>query len=74
MSKTQIQTGSDSPYNAGYSYLFWRGPEGSYRADGKYGQYSIIMPDKNAVIAINSFNTGDENILDYVWEYIYPKL
>ena len=74
VSKTQIQTGSDSPYNAGYSYLFWRGPEGSYRADGKYGQYSIIMPDKNAVIAINSFNTGDENILDYVWEYIYPKL
>lgn len=74
VSKTQILTGADSPYNAEYSYLFWKGPNGSYRADGKYGQYSIIMPDKNAVVAINSFNTGGENILDHVWEYIYPKL
>lgn len=72
--KAQISTGTESPFNEKYSYLFWMGPNNSYRADGMFGQYSIIMPDKNAVVAINSFNTGDENILDYVWKYIYPLI
>lgn len=72
--KAQIKTGIESPYNAEYSYLFWKGPNNSYRADGKYGQYSIIMPDKNAVVAINAYNTSKDNILDYVWKYIYPLI
>ena len=73
-SKAQIKTGEESPYNSEYSYLFWMGPNNSYRADGMFGQYSIIMPDKNAVVAINAYNRGSENILDYVWEYIYPLI
>ena len=32
-----------------YGYLFWRGEYNSYRADGKYSQISMILPDKNAV-------------------------
>lgn len=71
-SKSQIETNSKSLYNTDYGYLFWMGPNNSYRADGKFGQYSIILPDKNAVVAINAYNTGKEDILDYVWEYIYP--
>ena len=50
------------------------GPNNSYRADGKFGQYSIIMPDKNGVVAINAYNTGQQNILDYVWKFIYPLI
>lgn len=72
--KCQIKTGMNSPHIEEYGYLFWRGPNNSYRADGKYGQYSIIMPDKNAVVAINSFNTGKDDILDYVWKWLYPTL
>ena len=74
VSKTQIKTGQVSPYNSEYSYLFWMGPNNSYRADGKFGQYSIIMPDKNGVVAINAYNTGQQNILDYVWKFIYPLI
>ena len=33
-----------------YGYLFWRGECGSYRADGKYSQLSIVLPEKQAVI------------------------
>lgn len=74
VSKAQIQTGEDLVYNKEYSYLFWLGPDGSYRADGKYGQYSIIFPDKNAVIALNAYNLGKENILDYLWEHVVPRI
>ena len=30
------------------------------RADGKYGQYCIVVPKKNAVVAINSMQIEDE--------------
>lgn len=34
----------------GYGYLFWLGEYHSYRADGKYCQLSVILPDKQAVV------------------------
>jgi len=35
-----------------YGYLFWRGAYHSFRADGKYGQLSVIVPEKNAVVTV----------------------
>ena len=35
----------------GYGYLFWAGERNTFRADGKYHQYSILMRDKNAVVS-----------------------
>ncbi len=48
-SRKQVENGAE-----GYGYLFWRGPHQSFRADGKYGQYAIILPEENAVIAVNA--------------------
>ena len=33
-----------------YGYLFWIGKDGSYRADGKYCQLSMVLPEKDSVI------------------------
>ncbi len=75
VSKKLIDTGKEADYKKGYSYLFWLSPFGGYRADGRYGQYSIIFPEKNAVVAINAFNTDDnDSILPYVWEKLYPEI
>lgn len=35
-----------------YGYLFWRGAFHSFRADGKYGQLSVILPERNAVVTV----------------------
>lgn len=52
--------GSDPEGAVGYGYQVWRcRREGSYRADGSYGQYSIVVPDKRAVVTI----TGHRNSL-----------
>jgi CubicO group peptidase (beta-lactamase class C family) len=59
---------------AGYGYQFWRNSFGGYRADGMYGQYGIILPDKEAVIAVNAFNRTKEDILEYIWEYVVKYL
>lgn len=75
VSKKKIDTGKEGEDREGYSYQFWMSAHASYRADGKYGQYSIICPKKNAVIAINAYNTREEDsILDYVWKYLYPAI
>lgn len=43
-----------------YGYLFWTMPDGAFRADGRCGQYCIVMPNKNAVVAINSMQNENE--------------
>lgn len=58
----------------GYGYLFWGGPHGSFRADGKYGQYSIIMRDKNAVVTVVAESRATHRLLDAVYACIYPQL
>lgn len=50
----------DSEIGTDYGYLFWIMPDGMFRADGKYGQYCIVVPKKNAVVAINSMQIEDE--------------
>src|SRR5690606_40385869 len=48
----QISTGADNGnWNFGYGYQFWRSPVG-FRADGSLGQYSFVLPEYDAVLAI----------------------
>lgn len=58
-----------------YAYLFWNMPDGMYRVDGKYGQYCIVMPKQNAVIAVNSMQIEHEkDVLRAVVRNIIPQL
>ncbi len=58
----------------GYGYLFWGGEKGSFRADGKYGQFTILLRDKNAVITIVAESRKADQLLHAVFEYLYPQL
>lgn len=58
----------------GYSFLFWNGQHASYRASGKYGQYSIVMEDKNAVLAIQAESVRHAEFMDLFWNEVYPNL
>ncbi len=55
-----ISDQGDDEIGRHYGYLFWTMPDGAFRADGKYGQYCIVLPHKNAVVAINSMQIEDE--------------
>lgn len=56
----------------GYCYQMWRCRNNAYRGDGAFGQYIIVMPDQDAVIAITS-ETGDmQGILNMVWKHLLP--
>jgi len=54
----------------GYGYQFWRcSPEGAYRGDGMFGQYCIVLPNENIVIAATS-NGDMQQVLDLFWDLI----
>ena len=44
----------DPDWSQGYGFQFWRCVPGFYRADGAYGQFCIVMPQYDAVLAITS--------------------
>lgn len=61
---------------AGYGFYFWLNHEveGSYRCYGREGQFVIILPEKNAVIATQSMNSDVQPILNTVWKHILPQI
>lgn len=58
----------------GYCYQFWRCRNNAFRGDGAFGQYIIVLPEKDAVIAITSETQNMQGILDLVWEYLLPAM
>ena len=66
----------DSESNKGYGYQLWlcSYPE-AYRADGMYGQFCIVFPDKEAVITVTSHQENNANdILRAIYKDIIPYL
>ena len=63
-----------SDWMQGYCYQMWRCRHNAFRGDGAYGQYIIVMPDQDAVIAITSETADMQDELNLVWEYLLPSV
>jgi len=61
-----------SDWDQGYGYQFWRCRHGAYRGDGAFGQYCIVLPEQDAVIAITSGLRDMQQVLDLVWDKLLP--
>lgn len=60
--------------DAPYAYLFWRGKYNSFRADGKYGQFSIVLPDQDAVVSVVAECRKTEELMAAIYEEICTQL
>ncbi len=70
----QVENGPkpNSDWGQGYGYQFWKSRYGAYRGDGKDGQFCIVLPEQDAVIAITA-NTGNMQAqLNLVWDKLLP--
>ncbi|WP_165249309.1 serine hydrolase domain-containing protein [Paludisphaera soli] len=72
----QTSNGSNprSDWEQGYGYQFWRARHGAYRGDGAFGQYCVVMPDQDAVLAITSAVKDMQAVLDLAWDKLLPAL
>ncbi len=62
-------------WQQGYGYQFWRCRHNAYRGDGAFGQYCVVLPDQDAVIAITSGLAGTMQApMDAIWEHLLPAL
>ncbi|MBX7211214.1 MAG: beta-lactamase family protein [Verrucomicrobiaceae bacterium] len=76
------QPGGDKPgrpkalndWMQGYCYQFWRCQHNAFRGDGAFGQFTIVLPEKDAVIVMTSETKDLQGQLDLVWQHLLPAL
>ena len=61
-----------SDWLQGYCFQMWRSRHNSYRADGAFGQYILVWPELDAVVAVTSETADMQSELNLIWKYIYP--
>jgi hypothetical protein len=74
---TALQTSNGSAptsdWDQGYGYQFWQSRHG-YRGDGAYGQYMLVLPEQDAVIAITSGVRDMQAVMNLVWTKLLPAM
>lgn len=72
----QVSNGSkpESDWEQGYGYQFWRCRHNAYRGDGAFGQYCIVLPEQDAVLAITSGLGDMQAPLNIIWDKLLPAL
>jgi CubicO group peptidase (beta-lactamase class C family) len=74
------QPGGDKPdrpkaqndWLQGYGYQIWRCQGTAFRGDGAFGQFTIVLPEQDAVIVMTSENKNMQGQLDLVWKHLLP--
>jgi CubicO group peptidase (beta-lactamase class C family) len=65
---------SEDDWSQGYGYQFWRCRHGLYRGDGAFGQFCIVFPDQDAVVAITGESFDLQGSMNLVWDHLLPAM
>ena len=70
----QVSNGSDptKDWDQGYGFQFWRCRHDAYRGDGAFGQFCIVLPEQDAVVAITADAKDMQAELNIVWDKLLP--
>ena len=70
----QVSNGSDPArdWDQGYGFQFWRCRHGAFRGDGAFGQFCLVLPEQDAVIAITADTKDMQAELNVVWDKLLP--
>ncbi|WDF44233.1 serine hydrolase [Streptomyces sp. T12] len=74
--RPQISTAGDglgNDWQRGYGFKFWMSRHG-YRGDGAFGQFCVVLPEHDAVIATTADTWHMPGLLDLVWEHLLPAM
>jgi hypothetical protein len=58
-------------WRRGYGFQFWMARHG-YRGDGAYGQFCLVLPEHDTVVAITAGTENLQGILDTAWTHLLP--
>ncbi len=57
-------------WQQGYGYQFWRSTHHAYRGDGAFGQFCVVLPELNMIVATTAAAGNMQAILDLVWKHL----
>ena len=60
-------------WRQGYGYQFWMSRHG-YRGDGAFGQFCVILPERDTVIVTTAYTLDMQAVLDAMWARLLPGL
>ena len=63
----------EADWRQGYGLQLWQSQHG-YRGDGAVGQYMVVLPEQNTVVAFFSLTDSMQRVLDLLWEHLLPAL
>ena len=61
-------------WTQGYGYQFWMCRHNAYRGDGKDGQFCVVIPEKDVVVAITALTGDMQKELNVVWDKLLPAM
>ncbi len=61
-----------SDWLQGYAYQMWRSRNNSYRGDGANGQFILVLPEQDAVIAITAEAPDMQGEFNLIWKHLLP--
>jgi len=74
---TSVQVSNPSEphpdWRQGYGYQFWMSRHG-YRGDGAFGQFCVVLPERDAVIVTTAYALDMQAMLDAMWTHLLPGL
>jgi CubicO group peptidase (beta-lactamase class C family) len=65
-------SGKNPDWRQGYGFQFWRCQHNAYRGDGRDGQFCIVLPEQDAVIAITALTGDMQAEINVVWDKLLP--
>ncbi len=60
-------------WRQGYGFQFWMSRHG-YRGDGAFGQFCVVLPEQDTVVACTAATFDMQAVLDALWEHLLPGL
>ncbi|MFZ7088438.1 serine hydrolase domain-containing protein [Curtobacterium sp. RRHDQ10] len=57
----------------GYGFQFWMARHG-YRGDGAYGQFCVVLPEHDVVLAMTGQSLDMQAVLDAAWTHLLPAI
>jgi CubicO group peptidase (beta-lactamase class C family) len=64
---------AEPDWRQGYGVQLWMSQHG-YRGDGAFGQYMVVLPEQDAVVAMFSCTDDMQIVLDLMWEHLLPAM
>ena len=63
----------EEDWRQGYGFQVWMARHG-YRGDGAYGQFCVILPEQDAVLATTLATEDMQAVLDAAWTHLLPAM